>query len=114
MGLVGILKGIGNRNIIHFLVLIIEVFVTGMLHRFETDNSKRCMSCCCIGMGLVTYYMGLVNILEGIGNGNVIWFCNYNRNHHSGSWSIGIWIRIGNIIVFCFSFLVFIWQYMQA
>ena len=58
-----------------------------------------------IQMGLVTYYIGLVNILEDIGNGNVRWFCNYNRNHHSGSRSIGIWIRIGNIIEFCFWYL---------
>ena len=43
-----------------------EVFVTGILQSFETDNSKRCMSCSCIGMGLVTYYIGLVMILEGI------------------------------------------------
>ena len=50
-----------------------------------------------IGMGLVTYYNVLVIILGGIGNGNDIWFCNYNRNHHN---SIGIWIRIGNIILF--------------
>ena len=32
------------------------------------------MSCNCIGMGLVTYYIGLIMILEGIGKGNVIWF----------------------------------------
>ena len=85
-----------------------EVFVTGILHSFGNDNSKRCMSCSCIGMGLVTYYIGLVMILEGIGNGNVIWFCNYNRNHQSGSRSIGICIGIGNITGFCFSFLVFV------
>ena len=41
---------------------------------FETDNSKRCISWNCIGMGLVIYYISLVMILEGIGNGNVIWF----------------------------------------
>ena len=70
-----------------------EVFVTRMLHTFGNDKS-----CSCIGMGLVTYYMGLVMILEGIGNGNIIWFCNYNRNHHSGSQNI--W----NIIEFSFSF----------
>ena len=46
------------------------------------------MSCSCIGMGLVIYYIDLVMILEGIGNCNVIWFCNYNRNHHSGNRSI--------------------------
>ena len=51
-----------------------EVSVTGIVHSFETDYSKRCMSCRCIGMGLVTYYIGLVMILEGICNGNVIWF----------------------------------------
>ena len=54
-----------------------EVFVSVILHSFETDNSKPCLNCSCIGMGLVTYYIGLVVILEGIGNGNVIWFCNY-------------------------------------
>ena len=62
-----------------------EVFVTGMLHSFGNDKSKGRMSCICIGMGLVTYCMGFINILHGINNGNVIWFCNYNRNHHSGS-----------------------------
>ena len=87
-----------------FLVLIMELSVTGILHSFGNDKSKRRMSCSCIGMGLVTYYMDLVMILEGIGNGNVIWFCNYNRNHHSGSRSIGIWIRIWNIIGFYLSF----------
>ena len=71
-----------------FLVLIMVVFVTEMLYSFGDDNSKLRMSCSCIGMGLVTYYIGLVMILEGIANGNVIWFCNYNRN----------------IIEFCFSF----------
>ena len=85
------------------MLLIMEVYITRMLHSFGSDNSKLRMSCNCIGMGLVTYYMDLVMILEGIGNGNVIWFCNYNRNHHSGSRSIVIWIRIGNIIEFCFS-----------
>ena len=67
-----------------------EVSVTGILHSFETDYSKRCMSCSYIGMRLVTYHIGLVMILEGIGNGNVQWLCNYNRNHHSGSRSIWI------------------------
>ena len=44
-----------------------EVFVTGMLHSFETDNCKRRMSCSCIGMGLVTGMLNfLVRILEGI------------------------------------------------
>ena len=75
-----------------------EVLVTGMLHSFETDNSKRCMSCSCNEIELVTYYMGLAMIVEVIGNGNVISFCKYNRNHHSGSRSIWIWIRIGDII----------------
>ena len=56
-------------------------------------------------MILITYYigydigLGCWKILEDIGNVNVIWFCNYNRSR-----SIGIWIRIGNIIEFCFSF----------
>ena len=49
-----------------------EVFVTGILHSFGKDNSKRRMSYCCIGMELVTYYMGLVKLLKVIGNGNVI------------------------------------------
>ena len=35
------------------LVVIMEVFVTGILHSFGNDNSKRRMSCSCIGMGLV-------------------------------------------------------------
>ena len=51
-----------------------EVFVTGIVHSFETDNSKLCISCSCIGMGLVIYYIGLVNIFEGIGTGNFISF----------------------------------------
>ena len=34
-------------------------------HSFKTDYSKRCISCSCIGMGLVTYYIGLFMILEG-------------------------------------------------
>ena len=86
--------GIGDRNIIWFcnyncnhgrvagvlgygLVpgkLYVFGIVTGILNSFRNDNGKRRMSCICIGMGLVTYYMGLVMILEGIGNGNVIWF----------------------------------------
>ena len=28
-----------------------EVFITGILNSFETDNSKRCMNFICIGMG---------------------------------------------------------------
>ena len=28
--------------------------------------------------------MGLVRILDGIGNWNVIWFGNYNRDHRKG------------------------------
>ena len=46
-----------------------EVYITRMLHSFGSDNSKLRMSCNCIGMGLVTYYMDLVMILEVIGNG---------------------------------------------
>ena len=42
-----------------FLALIMEVFVTGMLYSFGNNNSKRPLSCSCIGMGLVTHYMGL-------------------------------------------------------
>ena len=37
----------------------------------------------------------------GIGDGNIIWFCNYNRNQCRGGWSIGIGIGNGNIIHFC-------------
>ena len=44
--------------------------------------------------------MSLVGILKGIGNGNVICFCNYNRNHGRGGWRMEIGIRIGNIIQF--------------
>ena len=71
-----------------------KVFVTQIVQFFETDNSERCMSCSCIGMGLVTYYISLVMILEGIGNGNGIWFCNYNRNH-SGSRVFGYGFVLG-------------------
>ena len=42
--------------------------------------------------------MGLVKILEGIGNKNIVWYCNYNRNHRRGSRGIGIGIRNKNII----------------
>ena len=70
------------------LVWIMDVFVTGILHYFRNDNNKSRMSCNCIGMGFLTYCMCLVKLLEGIGN--VIRFCNYNRNHHSGS--LIIWI----------------------
>ena len=93
-----------GKGLVTGILFMMEVSVTGILHSFETDYSKRCMSCSCIGISLITYYIGLVMILEGIGKGNVIWFCNYNRNHHSGSRSIGIWIRIGNIIEFYISF----------
>ena len=56
-----------------------EVFVTGILHSFGNDNSKRCMSCSCIGMGLVTGMLYvLVRIMEGVGYGNIIHFCYYN------------------------------------
>ena len=41
-----------------------EVFVTGMLHSYGNDNSKRRMSCSCIGMGLVT--MGMLYIIKVI------------------------------------------------
>ena len=123
MDLVRRLKGIGNGNVIWFcnyncnhdsgyriigigtereyytfMVLIMEVFVTGILHYFGNDNSKLHMSCSCIRMRLVTHYMVLIMILEGIGNGNVIWFYNYNRNH------LSVWIRIRDIIEICFSF----------
>ena len=30
-----------------------------------------------------------VGIFKGIGNGNVIWFCNYNRKHSMGGWVLG-------------------------
>ena len=43
-----------------------EVFVTGMLQSFGNDNSKAVWVA--IGMGLVTYCMGFVNILDGINN----------------------------------------------
>ena len=48
-------------------------------------------------------------ILEGIDKGSVKWFCNYNRNHLRGSQSIGIGIRIGNVIEFfiCLEIYVF-------
>ena len=59
-----------------------------------------------LGLGLVTVilYGGLVGILKGIDNGNVIWFgFNYNSNYNCnsrGGWSIGIWIGNGNSIRF--------------
>ena len=43
-----------------------EVFVTLILYSFETDNGKRCTSCSCIRMGLVTYYIGLVMIYKKV------------------------------------------------
>ena len=91
--------GIGNGNIILF-----GIDNGGICCRNCKLFWKLRMSCSYIGMGLVKYYMRLINIVDGHGNGNVIWFCNYNRNHHSGSRSIGIRIRIGNIIGFRFSF----------
>ena len=50
-------------GILYGLVLIMEVFVTGILHSFGNYISKRCISCSYIGMGLVTgmlYDFGLV------------------------------------------------------
>ena len=84
-----------------------EVFVTGILHSFETDNSKRCMSCSCIRMVLVTGMLYvLVRILEGIGLGNIIHFCYYNsnRSRYSGRRSNMIGISNGNVIGLQFSF----------
>ena len=34
--------------------------------------------------------MGLVGILKGIGNRNVLWFCDYNRNHGRDGRNFGI------------------------
>ena len=45
--------------------------------------------------------MGLIGILKGIGNMNVIWFCNYNRNYLRDGLNIGI--RTGNAMVFSFN-----------
>ena len=52
--------------------MINEVFVTGIVHSFETDNSKRLMSC--IGMALVTYYIGLVMIWKVLVTGMLYCF----------------------------------------
>ena len=40
--------------------------------------------------GELEYHMSLVEILKDIGNRNIIWFCNYNRNYRRGGRSIGI------------------------
>ena len=55
-----------------------EVFVTGIVHSFGNDNSKRRMYCSCIGMGLVMgkFYV-LVWILESVSYGNIIHLCYY-------------------------------------
>ena len=80
-----------------------ELFVTGLLHSFETDNNKRCMSCSCIGIGLVTGMLYvLVRILEVIGHGNIIHFCYYNKIRSRGS-RINM-NGISNVIRFLFSF----------
>ena len=63
MDFVGILKEYWLREYYTVLILIMEVFFTRILHSFETDYSKRCMSCSFIGMGLITYYIDLVMIL---------------------------------------------------
>ena len=66
------------------LVLIMEVFVTGILHSFGNDNSKRRMRGSCIWMGLVTDVLyNLVRIMEGVGYGNIIHFNYYNSNGSS-------------------------------
>ena len=52
--------------------------------------------------------MVLVRIMEGIGNGNVIWFCNYNSSHRQRSQSIGIRIRNGNARGFCYRFGIYL------
>ena len=71
----------------------------GNLHSFETDNSKRCMSCSYIGMGLVTGMLCfLVRILEDIGHGNIIHFCYYKNNRSSDSQSNMIRISNGKVI----------------
>ena len=52
-------------GILYGLELIVELFVTGILHSFGNDNSKLRMSCSCIWMGLVTGVLYvLVRILE--------------------------------------------------
>ena len=42
-----------------------EVYVPRILHSFGKDNNKRCMSCSCIGMGLVTgmLYLGISHMI---------------------------------------------------
>ena len=55
---------------------------------FGNDNSKRRMSCSCIGMRIITGMLYvLIRIFEGIGHGNIIHFCYYNSNRSSGSGS---------------------------
>ena len=78
--------GVLGKGLVTGIIYGFDIYNTGILHYFEIYNSKRCMSC-------------ISNILDwfgyNIGNGNVIWL--YNR-------IIGIWILIGNIIEYCFSF----------
>ena len=68
----------------------ILVFVKVILHTFRNDNIN-----CRMSSSRIVYY-GIV-----IGDGNIIWFCNYNRNQCRGGWSIGIGIGNDNIIHFC-------------
>ena len=54
-----------------------------------------------LGLGLLKGMLyGFVGILKGIGNVNVIWFCNYNRNHARCGRIIGKRIGNWNIIRF--------------
>ena len=91
------------------LVLIMKAFVKGIVHSFENDNSKRCMSCCCIGMGLVIYgnvtYVCIM-ILEDVGHGNIIHCCYYNNNRSSES-RFMIRISNGKGIELKYSYLVY-------
>ena len=61
VGMVGVLeKGLVTGISYSFGIYNVGIcfIMTGILHSFETDISKRCMNCICIGLRLVTYYIG--------------------------------------------------------
>ena len=102
VGVTGVLGQGLVMGILYVLALIMEVFVTGMLNSFGNENSKRFMSCSYIGMGLVTYYIGLVMIQEGIDNGNVM-FLQFKSKQSQWQPQYGDGDSYWNIIEFCFS-----------
>ena len=66
--------------ILLFVNLLISLNIKGILHTFGNNNSNRRMFCSSIGIGFGNgnIIWVLYEILKGIGNGNVICFCNYN------------------------------------